>query len=56
MVYELENGDFVYLDAKPFIIKDTSYIKKTKNLFLSIIDPTNPVLRESKINEIKSKI
>jgi len=56
MVYELENGDFVYLDVKPFIVKDNSYIKKTKNLFLSIVDPTNPVLRESKINEIKSKI
>jgi hypothetical protein len=56
MVYELENGDFVYLDAKPFIIKDTSYIKKTKNLFMSVVDPTNPLLRESKINEIKSKI
>jgi hypothetical protein len=56
MVYELENGDFVYLDTQPFIIKDYSYIKKTKNLFLSIMDPTNPLLRESKIEKIKNKI
>ena len=54
MVYELENGDYVYLDTLPFIIKDTSYIKKTKNLFMSVVDPSNPILRESKINEIKS--
>ena len=49
-----ENGDYVYLDTQPFIVKDTNHIKKTKALFMSIFDPTNPILREAKINEIRN--
>jgi hypothetical protein len=56
IVYELENGDSVYLEGKPLIMKDSDYIKKSKKLFLTISDPTNPQVRKMKIEDIRSKI
>ena len=53
IVYELANGDSVYIESKPLVMKDPDYIEKSKRLFLSISDPKNPILRRYKIEEIK---
>ena len=34
IVYELENGDSIYMDYKPLIMKDPNYVKKVKTYFL----------------------
>lgn len=56
IVYELENGDSVYMESKPFVMRDPNYIKKSKNIFLSLTDPNNPRVRKMKIEEIKKNI
>lgn len=56
IVYELENGDSVYIEGKPLIMKDPDYIKKSKKLFLAISDPTNPQVRKMKIEDIRNKL
>ena len=56
IVYELANGDSVYLETKPLIMKDPDYIKRSKNLFLSISDPKNPQVRRMKIEDIKNNM
>ena len=56
IVYELENGDSVYMESKPLVMKDPSYIEKSKKLFLSISDPTNPLLRKFKIEDIRNNM
>ena len=56
IVYELSNGDIVYLETKPLVLRDPNYVKKSKNLFLSISDPTNPKVRRMKIEDIRSKL
>ncbi len=56
IVYELANGDSVYLETKPLILKDPDYIKKSKKLFLAISDPKNPLVRKMKIEDIKNKL
>lgn len=56
IVYELENGDSVYLEGKPLIMKDPNYVKKSKNLFLAISDPKNPLVRKMKIEDIKNRL
>ncbi len=56
IVYELVNGDSVYLETKPLVLKDSSYIEKSKKLFLTISEPKNPQVRRIKIENIKSKV
>jgi hypothetical protein len=56
IVYELANGDSVYLEGKPLIMKDPKYVQKSKNLFLAISDPRNPKVRRMKIEDIKSNM
>lgn len=56
IVYELANGDSVYLETKPLILKDPDYINKSKNLFLAISDPRNPKVRRIKIEEIRNNM
>lgn len=38
IVYELNNGDTIYLDPEPIIVKNDSNITSTKDLFESIIN------------------
>jgi hypothetical protein len=56
IVYELANGDSVYMESKPLVMKDSNYIEKSKKLFLSISDSKNPKLRRYKIEDIKNNI